>query len=113
MSVEAAADRLWPHLLARVTALAGQYGSPVEIPLSIYETDHDLAILRPEDGGKWSAGFHRAVMQLIAARLRLRGYRVRLVPLDAAAYLRWLAETRQKNTAANRAAFISHVTPPR
>lgn len=112
MTPDAEADRLWPQLLARVEALGEHFGMPAEIPLSIYETDLDLATLRPEDGGKWSADFHRRVMQILATRLRLRGYRVRLVQLEATAYLRWLAAEKKTNTAANRAAFVSLARRP-
>lgn len=106
MTAEQEAGRLLETLLPRCEELMAEYGRPVEIPLSVYETDHDLATLRPEDGGRWTAAFHREVMECIATRLRLKGHHVRLVPMDAAKYLRWLADTRQKNTPANRAQFI-------
>jgi Tfp pilus assembly PilM family ATPase len=111
MTPAAEASRLLPALMERCRALQQQHGQPVVVPLSIYETDHDLATLRPEDRGVWSAAFHREVMEEIATRLRLAGFNVRLVPLDAAAYLRWLAAGKLTNTPANRAAFISLQTP--
>lgn len=100
------AGRLLPALLARCRALREQFGEPVAVPLAVYETDNDLATLRPEDGGAWSAQFHRDVMTEIAARLESAGFPVRLVTMDAAEYLRWLAAERLTNTPANRAAFI-------
>lgn len=107
MNAAAEATRLLPTLLERCTALQQQHGQPLAVPLSTYETDHDLAVLRPEDGGKWTAAFHREVMEILASRLRLHGFNVKLTILDAAAYLRWLAETKQSNTPAARAQFIS------
>ena len=106
MTAEGEAARLLPHLLEQCRELRAAYGHPVETPISVYETDDDLATLRPEDRGRWTAAFHREVMECIARRLRLHGHRVRLIPLDAASYLRWLAETKQKNTPATRAQFI-------
>lgn len=107
MNPETEAERLLPVLAERCEILRRQYGQPIEVPLSIYETDHDLAILRPEDGGKWSAEFHRQVMEILAARLRLRGFNVRLRTIDAASYLRWLAAEKITNTPSARAQFIS------
>ena len=106
MDAETEANRLFQTLHERCRALTAQFGKPTEIPLSVYETDHDLATLRPEDGGRWTAAFHRAVMESLAARLREKGFTVRLVPLDAAAYFRWLAAGNHRNTPDARAQFI-------
>lgn len=107
-SAQSAADKLLPALLKQVAALRPADGTPVIIPISIYETDHDLAVLRPEDAGQWSAAFHTMVMRAIARRLRREtGVKVKLITLDAAAYLRWLAEEGLTNDAGNRARFIS------
>jgi hypothetical protein len=100
------AERLFPTLLERCRATAARFGSPVAIPISIYETDNDLATLRPEDGGRWTAAFHRAVMECLSEKLGAEGFPVRLVPLDAAAYLRWLAAEGMSNTPQSRAQFI-------
>lgn len=107
MTAKQEADRLFPVLLERTQSLQKQFGGVSTIPISTYETDEDLAVLRPEDRGAWSAEFHRQIMQIIATRLRLRGFKVKLTRLDAASYRRWLAETKQKNTPGNRAHFIS------
>lgn len=97
-------------MLLQIADQVGLDGAPSLIVLSIYETDHDLAVLRPEDGGKWSAAFHSKVMREVAKRLR-RVTKVRLRKLDAAAYLRWLAAEGLTNDAGNRAKFISLQTP--
>ena len=106
-SAQYAANQLFPALLERVELMEEMSGKPSVIPISIYETDHDLATLRPEDGGKWSAAFHAMVMRALARKLRKKGFRCKLVMLNAAAYLRWLAKNGEINTAANRAAFIA------
>lgn len=107
MNAAAEADRLLPALLERCHALRERFGPPAEVPLAIYETDHDLAVLRPEDRGQWSAAFHRQVMEEIAVRLRIHGFRVRIKTIDAASYLRWLAAEKLTNTPAHRAQFIA------
>jgi hypothetical protein len=102
------ADKLLSVILSRVAALAESHVKPAFIPLSIYETDHDLAVLRPEDQGQWTAAFHAEVMRALARKIRkATGIKVVLKTIDAAGYLRWLAENNLKNEAANRAAFIS------
>jgi hypothetical protein len=100
------AARIFPALLARCRAMQADYGQPVAVPLAVYATDHDLAVLRPEDGGAWSAAFHREVMTVLVRLLAAEGFTATLKPLDAAEYLRWLAAEKLLNTAANRAAFI-------
>jgi hypothetical protein len=105
------ADKLYPAFIGRVRELESRYGKPSIIPISIYDTDHDLAVLRPEDKGQWTAEFHASVMRAMARRLRREGYKVKLITLDAAKYLRWLASEGLKNEPQNRAAFISLQTP--
>ena len=107
MNAQDEADRIFTHLLGICEAIKARFGKAQSTPISIYETDHDLATLRPEDGGAWTAAFHREVMELIAVRLRVLGYPVRLVTLHAADYLRWLAAKKLTNTPAHRAQFIS------
>ena len=107
MTVATESDRLFPLLLARCRELSARFGRAQEVPLSIYETDDDLATLRPEDGGRWTADFHRQVMESLALRLRLEGFPVRLVLLNAADYLRWLAQEKRRNSPEARAQFIS------
>jgi hypothetical protein len=107
MTATAEAERLLQHLLPQCEQMQASHGKAAAVPISVYETDHDLATLRPEDGGRWTAEFHREVMEQIAASLRLLGYVVRLVPMDAAKYLRWLSDTKQTNSPGNRARFIS------
>lgn len=106
MTPQSEANRLFPILLSRAKAMEDQYGKPEIIPISIYETDNDLEVLRPEDKGIWTAKFHRETMEIIASKLQAEGYNAVSKPLDAAAYLRWLAETKNKNTPENRAQFI-------
>jgi len=112
MRPEAEADLLYPMLLKRCAALRERFGEPREIPLTVYETDHDLATLIPEDRGTWTAAQHRQVMEILVTRLGLAGYRVRLATLHAATYRRWLASKKLTNTAAQRAAFIIQQTAP-
>ena len=110
-SAKHAAKQLWPVLIGQVRELEERFGKPSIIPLSIYETDHDLAVLRPEDGGKWSAEFHAMVMRQLARWLRRDGYNPKLITIDAAAYLRWLAENKFTNDAGRRSQFISFQVP--
>lgn len=105
MTPTVAAARIFPRLLAQCHALQSKYEQPIEVPLAIYETDYDLAVLRPEDGGVWSAAFDRDVMTELVRLLAGAGVAATLKPLDAASYLRWLAAQGLTNTAANRAAF--------
>ena len=105
-AAEKEAARIFPAILARCRALPAEFGQLVAVPLAIYETDLDLATLRPEDGGAWSAAFHRDVMAELARLLESEGFAASLKRLDAADYLRWLAAKKLTNTPANRAAFI-------
>ena len=56
-AAEKEAARIFPALFARCRALQAEFGQLVAVPLAIYETDHDLETLRPEDGGAWGAAF--------------------------------------------------------
>lgn len=82
---------------------------PKCVPISIYESQHDYELLRPEDQPA-RVDDHTALMHIVAENLRTEynhKINIVLVPLNAAAYLRYLHATCQKNTAASRAAFIA------
>ena len=106
MSAQEEAFQLFPVLLAGCSALCADFGRPIAIPLAIYDTDDDLAVLRPEDAAVWSAAFHREVMIELERMLAGAGFTVTLKPVDAGAYLGWLAVHTRTNTPASRAAFI-------
>lgn len=75
--------------------------------LALYATDHDLRILRPEDGPEATRDEHEALVRQVAALLTERhGLAFEFITLDASSYLRWLAAEGKKNTAENRAAWI-------
>ncbi|HRW57949.1 MAG TPA: hypothetical protein P5185_09345 [Oscillospiraceae bacterium] len=85
---------------------AGFAGQPT--PMTDYECDEDLRLLRPEDGPDATVEDHRILNRAVARLLRTRyGMRPIAVPLRAADYLRWLAAEGRKNDAANRALFAA------
>ena len=100
-------DYLTDAMLTQCNLLRSLQGAPDVVPLSVYETDHDLHTLRPEDKGQWTAATHRAAMEHIAAALRRAGFPAKLVTLNAAKYLRWLSREGRQNSPENRAAFVS------
>ena len=81
-------------------------GTPNVVRLTVYESQHDYEILRPEDQPALKSD-HDAMIEFIAGELHMEGVPVEAVVLDASAYLRWLAAENLKNTPENRAAWTS------
>lgn len=79
--------------LAQARSLRERFGSPQIIGLSIYASDDDLRLLRPEDGAAATAAQQRRMVEAVAAALRGDGHPVKLVTLEAVNYLKWLAST--------------------
>lgn len=92
---------------AHASELTRQHGRPAEIVLTLYETDHDLRILRPEDGPEATCADHASLIHAVADALRADGHTVTLRPMRASDYLRYLAATGQKNSPETRAKFTT------
>ncbi len=93
---------------------SGAMGTPPpgsRVVVARYATELDLRALRPEDGEDASREMHNAILDAFADLLWAR-YRVLVqsVTLEAADYLRWLADTGKKNDAASRAAWVGMAT---
>jgi hypothetical protein len=93
--------------LAQARHLREAHGKPQIIGLSIYASDADLRLLRPEDGPNATAAQQRRITEAVAAALRADGTPVKLVTLRSAEYLTWLAATGMSNDASLRAQWIN------
>lgn len=80
-----------------------------------YETEGDLRALKPDEIALgMTLEMQRAINREFARLAEGAGASVRVVVLDAALYLRWLARTGRRNTSDNRAEWIMTQTygPP-
>jgi hypothetical protein len=75
---------------------------PTNVTLTLYDTDADL---RKVTTDHWSAAFHGRMVGGLAQRLRKQGLVVRLIPLNAREYFRWLG--RRENNPARRSQFAA------
>jgi hypothetical protein len=82
--------------------LATASPAPTDVTLTLYDTDDDL---RKITADRWSAAFHGRMIGGLAERLRKRGLVVRLIPLNAREYFRWLG--RRENSPARRSQFAA------
>lgn len=72
-------DAIIQQALAHAKALAARYGQPQRVNLSLYQSDHDLHTLRPEDGPEATAAEQRLITETVATELRKRGWTVFLL----------------------------------
>lgn len=93
--------------LTQARRLRELHGAAQIIGLSIYASDADLHLLRPEDGPTATAAQQRRITEAVATALREDGTPVKLVTLRSADYLTWLAATGMSNNAAMRAQWIN------
>ena len=100
-------EQIIARVLAQAAKLCQRYGQPQVIRLTVYESDEDLRLLRPEDGPDATCEQQRRMTDAVANRLRQGGHVVKLRTLRVADYLQWLADGGLKNTAANRAAWAT------